>query len=95
MAGYVIAEVEVHDPEAYEAYRSGVLATLQPFGGQFLVRGGNVELLEGEGVPRRLVIIEFPSVERARDWYTSPAYREILPIRFRHAESRLLLVEGV
>lgn len=95
MAGYVIAEVEVLDPDAYEGYRSRVLATLQPYDGRFLARGGAVEVLEGEQARERLVILEFPSVEQARAWYTSSPYQEILPIRQQYGRSRLLLVEGV
>ena len=95
MAGYVIAEVEVHDPGAYEAYRSRVRETIESFGGRFLARGGAVEVLEGEAARQRLVIIEFPTMEMAQAWYTSPAYQEILPIRLQNAESRLLLIEGV
>jgi uncharacterized protein (DUF1330 family) len=95
MAAYVIADVEVVDPEEYKEYSSQVPDSLRPYGGRFLVRGGATEVLEGSWDPQRVVIIEFPSVEKARDWYTSSQYRAILPIRTRHARSSLILVEGV
>lgn len=95
MAAYAIADVAVKDPGPYEEYRRQVLATLEPFGGKFLVRGGTVAVLEGDWQPRRLVVIEFPTIEQARAWYSSPAYQRILPLRVEHSDSRLLLVEGV
>jgi uncharacterized protein (DUF1330 family) len=95
MAGYVIADVDVHDPEAYEEYRKLVPATLEPFGGRFVVRGGKAETLEGSWVPNRIVVLEFPSVERARAWYESEEYRAAKAIRQRHSTGSLLLVEGV
>jgi uncharacterized protein (DUF1330 family) len=95
VAGYVIVEVEITDPDAYAEYRTRVPATLERYGGRFLVRGGAVETLEGGWQPQRIVVLEFPSVERAKEWYTSPEYQEILAIRERHARSRALIIEGV
>jgi uncharacterized protein (DUF1330 family) len=96
MAAYVIVDVEVLDPEPYKDYVRGVPATLDPFGGRFVVRGGASETLEGDWSPKRIVVIEFPSVERAKAWHASPAYQAILPIRQRHARTNFLtVVEGV
>ncbi len=95
MAAYVIADVEVHDPEGYEEYRIGVEPSMRPYGGRYLIRGGQVEALEGDWMPKRYVTIEFPDREQARRWYASPEYQAILPIRKRCARSRLLLVDGV
>lgn len=96
MAAYVIVDVEVHDPDAYTAYTSRVPATLEPFGGRFLVRGGRSETLEGDWWPQRVVVIEFPDLDTARAWHASPAYAEILPIRQGHARTNFLtVVEGV
>ena len=96
MAAYVIVDVEVHDPEAYREYTQAVPATLTPFGGRFIVRGGASETLEGDWRPQRVVILEFPSAERAKAWHASPAYRAILPLRHRHARTNFLtVVEGV
>ena len=95
MAGYVIADVEVLDAEEYEEYRKLVPATLEPYGGRFIVRGGRAEVLEGTWRPSRIVVLEFPSVERARAWYESDAYRGAKVLRQRTSKGSLLLVEGV
>jgi uncharacterized protein (DUF1330 family) len=96
MAAYVIVDVEVHNPEAYREYTAQVPATLEPYGGRFIVRGGVAETIEGEWNPQRIVVLEFPSAEAARAWHGSPAYQAILPIRQRHARTNFLtLVEGV
>lgn len=96
MAAYVMVDVAVTDPDAYRAYTERVPATLAPFGGRFLIRGGAVEVLEGAWSPHRVVVLAFPDGAAARAWHASPAYQEILPIRRRHAETRFLaVVEGV
>jgi uncharacterized protein (DUF1330 family) len=95
VAGYVIADVDVHDPEAYEEYRKLVPGTLEPFGGRFIVRGGKAETLEGSWVPNRIVVLEFPSVEQARAWHESEEYQEARELRQRLSTGSLLLVEGV
>jgi uncharacterized protein (DUF1330 family) len=94
MRAYVIADVEVLDPEAYVEYTENVPATIAAHGGRFLVRGGAVEALEGDWRPRRFVIVEFPSPEAARDWYESDEYAALAEIRKRHSDGRLVLVEG-
>jgi uncharacterized protein (DUF1330 family) len=95
MKGYVIANVSVEDAAAYEAYRSRTAAIIEQYGGLFLVRGGAVEVREGDPGIGRLVILEFSSVEAARTFYDSPEYQAILPIRQANAESTLCIVEGV
>lgn len=94
MAGYVIAEVEVTDSATYEEYRKLVPATVAKYGGKFLVRGGAVEPKEGGWQPKRLVVLEFPSLEQARAWYHSPEYAPALALRTKAARSKVLLVEG-
>lgn len=95
MAGYAIAHLQdvTVGPEIVE-YLQRIDATLAPFGGHFIVHGAAPSELEGN-VPGAPVVIEFPSVERARAWYDSPAYRQILPLRTRNAHSVAYLVEGV
>ena len=93
--GYVIANVSVEDAAAYEGYRSQTASIIERYGGRFLVRGGAVEVKEGEPGIARLVILEFPSVEAARIFYDSPEYQAILPIRLDNASSTLIIVEGV
>jgi uncharacterized protein (DUF1330 family) len=95
MPAYVIANVTVKDPVRYEEYRRLVTPTVEPFGGRFIARGGKVELLEGSWAPARVVILEFPSVERARAWWQSPEYAEARAIRQATSEGTLLIVEGV
>ncbi|MEH0933700.1 DUF1330 domain-containing protein [Micromonospora psammae] len=75
-------------------YIERIQSTLDPYQGRFRVHGADVEVLEGD-FPGTVVIIEFPDVERARAWYASPAYREILPLRLRHIEGSAIIVPGV
>lgn len=96
MSAYVIVGVDIDDPEAYAGYSREVPATLEPFGGRFVVRGGTYEVIEGAFEPDRIVVLEFPDAEQAHAWHASPAYQAILPIRQRNARtSFLLVVEGV
>ena len=95
MPAYVIADVVVKDPERYQDYRTMVPASLEKYGGKFLVRGGKVEKVEGSREPGRVVVLEFPSVEAARRWYDSPEYRDARALRLRTADSHLIIVEGV
>jgi uncharacterized protein (DUF1330 family) len=94
MKGYVIANVHVTDPGGYEGYRSQTAAIIAQYGGRFLVRGGAVEVREGDAGIGRVVVLEFPSVEAARIFYDSPEYRAIVPARQANAESSLFIVEG-
>ena len=94
MAGYAIANINVKDPTTYKEYTSQVQATLDKYGGKFVVRGGKYEIMEGDWQPGRLVIIEFESPEAAKNWYNSPEYAVILPIRQKASTGDLLIVEG-
>jgi uncharacterized protein (DUF1330 family) len=95
MAAYVIAHVRVEDPELYEDYRAQVVATIEAHGGRFLARGGKAELLEGTADPARVVVLEFPSYERARAWYDSDEYRPLIELRQNASTGDLILVDGV
>ncbi len=95
MAGYIVVDVEITNPDEYQTYAKQTAATLEPYGGKFIVRGGNAETLEGEWKPKRFVVIEFPSLEQAKAWYDSPGYSSIIGIRHRSANSRMILVQGV
>lgn len=95
MAAYVIAEVAVTDPAAYEEYRKKVPATIAQYGGKYLVRGGATETKEGGWTPARFVILEFPSMAQARRWYDSPEYAPALAIRKRASKSKLIFAEGL
>ena len=92
--GYIIAEVEVTDPATIQKYVAKLPETLAPFNHHYVVRGGKTQSLEGEP-PKGIVIIAFDSVEKAREWYESPAYAAIKPLRLSAATSRLFIAEGV
>jgi len=91
---YVIAEVEVTDPINMQKYVEKMPETLAPFNHSYLVRGGKPQALEGE-TPKAIVVIAFDSVEKAREWYDSPAYAAIRPIRQSAAKCRIFIVEGI
>jgi uncharacterized protein (DUF1330 family) len=95
MAAYVIADLEVADPVRYAEYRQQVPATVAAYGGRFLVRGGEHEVVEGDWSPRRLVVLEFPSLAQARRWYESEEYRGPKAIRLAAASTNAIIVEGV
>jgi uncharacterized protein (DUF1330 family) len=92
--GYVIAEVDVTDPDAFKKYSEKVPPIVAAFDGHYLVRGGKIQEVEGE-VPKRIVVIAFDSVEKARAWEYSPAYEAIKPMRHSSAKSRIFIVEGI
>ena len=95
MPAYLIAEVDVTDPQAYEAYRKLTPGAIAAYGGRFLVRGGEVDSKEGGWKPARLVMVEFESMQQARKFYDSPEYAPALAIRLKAAKSRLILAEGL
>ena len=95
MAAYLIAEVEITDPKAYEEYRKIVPGTIAQYGGRYLVRGGSVETKEGGWTPSRIAVLEFASMDQARKWYHSPEYAPALAIRTRAGKSKVILVEGI
>ena len=94
MPAYVLVEVEVLDAERYETYKRMVPPSLAAYGGRFLVRGGEAETLEGDWAPGRIVVVEFPSVERAKEWWGSQEYAEAKALRQATARTRMIVVEG-
>ncbi len=95
MAAYIIVDIDIKDPEGYEEYKRAAAATLAAYGGRYVVRGGATRVLEGSWVPHRVVVLAFPSVERAFSWWDSPEYRPARAIRERTARSSMILVEGL
>lgn len=95
MAAYVIADIEVTEPVEYEEYKRLAGPTPEKFGGRYIVRGAPVEVLEGEWMPKRFVILEFPSLEQAKAWYHSEEYSKARAIRRRTATARVIVVDGV
>jgi uncharacterized protein (DUF1330 family) len=94
MPAYIVADIQVTDPAAYDDYRPLAAASIARFGGRFVVRGGRVDLLEGEPLPERIVVIEFPDADTARRWYHSAEYQSALKIRQSASSGRVFLVEG-
>jgi uncharacterized protein (DUF1330 family) len=94
MKCYAVVQETIHDEEMFGRYRAKVLATLEPFGGTFVVRGGRFTVLEGEAPYERLVVLEFPSRKAAEDWYASPAYQDVLPLRLKSSTSSFVLIDG-
>ena len=96
MPAYLIVHVEVTDPETFARdYAPGVAATVEKYGGRYLARGGKMETLEGDWPAHRVVLTEFPTVERAKAWWASEEYRELKAIRHRTAKSNMVVVEGL
>ena len=95
MPAYVIANITILDPVRYEDYKRMVPATLAPFDGRFIVRGGETDVLEGDWRPSRLVLLEFPSVERARAWWNSPEYAQARALRQATSKGTLIILPGV
>ncbi len=94
MPAYLIADTQITDHQTYDEYKRQVVPTISKFGGRFLVRGGRHELLEGNWQVHRLVVIEFPSMEALKSWYSSPEYAPLLAMRQPAATDHLVAVEG-
>jgi|WetSurMetagenome_2_1015567.scaffolds.fasta_scaffold813143_1 uncharacterized protein (DUF1330 family) len=94
MPAYVVVEIKVKDPTVFEDYKQLSPGTLDLYGGKYLARGGQTEVLEGNWSPQRLVILEFESMEQARKWYMSPEYTHAKSFRVRSADSNFVLTEG-
>ncbi len=95
MAAYVINDMEVTDAVTFDEYRKLSPATVALYGGRFLARGGATLTLEGSWSPKRLVILEFPSVERAQAWLESPEYAPARKLRQMSTRSNLIITEGI
>ena len=95
MPAYVIALIEILQPERYPEYKDKAQRAVESFGGRYIARGGTVEVLEGEWHARRTIILEFPDMGRAKAWWDSEEYREGKVLRQAIARSTILLVEGV
>ena len=94
MTAYVIVDIEVTDPEGYKEYVKMAPETVKLYGGKYIARGGANETLEGDWQAKRLVILEFPSVEQAKKWLNSPEYAPARALRHQYARSNMVVVEG-
>jgi uncharacterized protein (DUF1330 family) len=95
MPAYLFAEIEVTNAEGYKEYTASVPATIEKYGGKFLVRGGKAHPVEGDWPERRRVLIEFPTIDAARRWWDSPEYEKPKALRRANSEGRLMFLEGV
>jgi uncharacterized protein (DUF1330 family) len=95
MCAYVIVEIDIVDPAGYEEYKQLASATVEKYGGKYIIRGGAVETLEGDWNPKRIVVLQFDSMQRAKEWLNSEEYREPRKMRHRTARTRMVVVEGV
>ena len=94
MPAYVIVQIEIHDPETYAEYAKAAPPSIAKYDGRYVLRGGKVKTLEGTWFPGRFVILEFPSAERAQEWWDSPEYAAPKAMRQRSAHSEMILVDG-
>ena len=95
MPAYVIVEIDIRDSAGYEEYKKLAGATVEKYGGKYIVRGGRTDVLEGDWKPKRIVVLQFDSAQRAKDWLNSEEYRELRKMRHRTARTNMILVEGV
>ena len=95
MSAYMIVDIDIHDAAAYDEYRKVVGATLAKYGGKFVVRGGKIDVLEGNWNPKRIVVLEFESAARVREWYDSEEYRVPKQIRMKASKGNVIVVDGV
>jgi uncharacterized protein (DUF1330 family) len=95
MAAYVIADIRIRNESLLQEYGQFSESSIAKYGGRFIARGGTVETMEGDWSPNIVVIVEFPTIERAREWYASPEYAEALKIREEAMERQLIFIEGV
>jgi uncharacterized protein (DUF1330 family) len=94
MPAYIVVDVSIHNAENYEDYKKLTPASIAAYGGKFIVRGGKTETLEGDWQPGRMVVIEFPTVERAKQWWASDEYAPAKALRQANAETKMILLEG-
>ena len=95
MSGFVIANIDVKDLEAYKEYVGKVVPTVKKFGGEYLVRSGEYKVMEGEWQNPRTVVIKFPNYEKALEWYDSEEYKPIKPIRLNNSIGNMIIIKGV
>ncbi len=95
MPAYVIVDIDIHDPSLYEDYKKAAPSSIALYGGTYLARGGACEMLEGNWLPKRLAILEFESMARAKQWLESEEYSEARGMRHKSANTKMILVEGI
>jgi uncharacterized protein (DUF1330 family) len=94
MAAYVLVHIDVKDPATYEDYKKMAPPSIDKYGGRYIVRGPRPEILEGSWQPKRLVLLEFPSADRARAWWNSPEYADAKAKRQSCSTADMVLLDG-
>ena len=94
MSAYIIVEIDITDPVGYEEYKKQASAAVHKYGGKYIVRGGKTEVLEGNWNPKRIVILQFESMDRAKEWLNCGEYREPRKLRHQTAKTNMIVVEG-
>lgn len=94
MPAYIIVDVNINNHQEYEEYKKLTPASIAAYDGKFIVRGGPSEILEGNWEPGRIVVLEFPTAHKAREWWSSPEYTPAKLIRQGAAATKMILVEG-
>jgi uncharacterized protein (DUF1330 family) len=95
MPAYIVVDIDVKDSKTYDRYKRLAPATMIPYGGRYLTRGGETAVLEGEWTPKRFVILEFPSLERAKAWWSSAEYAEPKKMRQASARTNMVATDGL
>jgi uncharacterized protein (DUF1330 family) len=95
VSAYIIVEIDVQDPVGYDEYKKLAGPTVEAHGGNYIVRGGKTEVLEGDWQPKRIVVLEFASMHAAKNWLNCEEYREPRKMRHRTARTNMILVEGI
>lgn len=95
MPAYVIVEIEIEDNDVYEEYKKLTPAAIAAYDGKFIVRGAKTECLEGNWDPQRIVVLEFPSVKRVKEWWASPTYSKAKALRQQSAKTKMIVMQGV
>jgi len=95
MPAYVIVEIDILDPVGYEEYKKQAAATVLKYGGKYVVRGGKTEVLEGDWQPKRIVMLEFASIDQAKKWLNCEEYREPRKLRHKTAKTNMIAIEGL
>ncbi len=95
MTAYILLDIEVQDAAGYEEYKKLAPASIEQYGGKYIVRGGKSETLEGDWTPSRVVVLQFPSVDQAKRWLNSPEYQEARAMRHQYARTQMVVVEGL
>jgi uncharacterized protein (DUF1330 family) len=95
MPAYLIVDITVHDEQRYADYRARVTDQIRQFGGEYLVRGGRIERLEGDWQPSRVVVVKFESIAAAKKWWESDDYAELKAIRQATTDTNMIVVEGL